>query len=137
MHPFSIHGGNPLNPREIWTSQCDAARQIREDFGTEKAVGYLVGEKLLNYLEVAETDAEWRAELPDFIEEIKDIFEAWEIAEFLETPRRLGVLGHVASEESHELFRSQADESDQVREDARNLMMLEWARELLLGEEKS
>lgn len=126
-----------MNPQEIWTSQCDAARQIREDFGVEKALGYLVGEKLLNFLEVAETDAEWRAELPDFIAEIKCIFEPWEIAEFLETPRRLGALGHVASEESHKLFRSQVDESDQVREDARNLMMLEWARELLLGDEES
>lgn len=114
-----------MNPREVWTSQCDAARNIREDFGTEKALGYLIGEKLLNFLEAAETDAEWRAEIPDFIAEIKDIFEPWEIAEFLETPRRLGALGHVASEESHALFRSQVDESEQVREDARNLMMLE------------
>ena len=126
-----------MNPREIWTGQCDAARNIREDFGAEKALGYLIGEKLLNFLEVAETDAEWRAEIPDFIVEIKDIFEPWEIAEFFATPRRLGVLGHVASEESHELFRSQVDESDQVREDTRNLLMLEWARELLLGEENT
>ena len=123
-----------MNPREIWTSQCEAARNIREDFGAEKAMGYLIGEKLLNFLEAAETNAEWRAEIPNFIDEIKDIFEPWESAEFFETPRRLGALGHVASEETHETFRNQLDESDQVQEDARNLMMLEWARELLLGE---
>ena len=124
-----------MDPREIWTGQCDAARNIREDFGTEKAMGYLIGEKLLNFLEAAETDADWRAEIPLFVDEIKDIFEPWEIADFSESPRRLGALGHVASEETHEAFRNQLDESDQVREDARNLMVLEWARELLLGDE--
>lgn len=124
-----------MDPREIWTGQCDAARNIREDFGSEKAMGYLIGEKLLNFLEVAETDSEWRVEIPHFVDEIKNIFETWEIAEFFESPRRLGALGHVASEETHEAFRNQLDESAQVQEDARNLTMLEWARELLLGEE--
>ena len=42
--------------RETWTSQCEAARGILDEFGTEKALGYLVGEKLLNFLEVAEHD---------------------------------------------------------------------------------
>ena len=54
-------------------------------------------------------------------------------AEFLETPRRLGTLGHTADKEGHELFRSQVDESENLREDARNLMLFEWARELLQG----
>ena len=31
----------------IWIEQCDAARGIRNDWGTRKALGYLVGEKLL------------------------------------------------------------------------------------------
>ena len=78
-----------MNPREIWTGQYDAARNIREDFGAQKAMGYLIGEKLLNFLEAAETDAGWRAEIPNFVDEIKDIFEPWEIAEYLETPRCL------------------------------------------------
>ena len=119
--------------RKIWIDQCEAAEGIEADYGTEKALGYLIGEKLLNFLEVAETKPEWRAEVPLFIAKIKDIFEPWQIAEFLETPRRLGALGHTADEEGHELFRSQVEESDNVREDARNLMLLEWARELLLG----
>jgi hypothetical protein len=66
------------------------------------------------------------------VTEIKTIFEPWQIAEFFETPRRLGVLGHVADEEGHELLRKELDESEKLREDARNLMMFEWARELLL-----
>ena len=34
-----------------------AARSIEGDFGTDKALAYLIGEKFLNFLEAAETDA--------------------------------------------------------------------------------
>jgi hypothetical protein len=121
--------------RKVWVEQCDAAEGIEADYGTEKALGYLIGEKLLNFLEVAERKPEWQAEVPLFIARIKDIFEPWQIAEFFETPRRLGALGHTADEEGHKLFRSQVEESDNIREDARNLMLFERARELLLGDE--
>lgn len=33
---------------DIWVEQCDAAREIRDARGMRKALGYLVGEKLLN-----------------------------------------------------------------------------------------
>lgn len=122
--------------REIWTSQCQAARGILDEFGTEKALGYLVGEKLLNFLEVAEHDPQWRAEIPGFVTEIKEIFEPWQLAEYLDTPRRLGALGHVADEEAHLAFRFQMDDEQIVREDARNLTMLEWAKELLGRDEE-
>ena len=71
--------------RKIWIEQCEAAEGIEADYGTEKALGYLIGEKLLNFLEVAERKPEWRAEVPLFIAKIKDIFEPWQIAKFLET----------------------------------------------------
>ena len=129
-------GSPPPLFRKIWIEQCEAAEGIEADYGTEKALGYLIGEKLLNFLEVAEKKREWRAEVPPFIAKIKDIFEPWQIAEFLETPRRLGTLGHTADEEGHKLFRSQVEESDNVREDARNLMLFEWARELLLEDKE-
>ena len=121
--------------RKIWVEQCEAAEGIEADYGTEKALGYLIGEKLLNFLEVAETKPEWRAEVPLFVAKIKDIFEPWQIAEFFETPRRLGALGHTADEEGHKLLRSQVEESENLREDARNLMLFEQAREWLLGDE--
>ncbi len=129
-------GSSPPILRKIWVQQCEAAEGIEADYGTEKALGYLIGEKLLNFLKVAETKPEWRAEVPHFIAKIKKIFEPWQIAEFFETPRRLGALGHTADEEGHEMLRSQLDESEKVREDARNLMLFEWARELLMEEEK-
>ena len=52
-----------MTTRDIWTGQCDAARGILDDFGTDKAMGYLIGEKLFNFLECAETDADFRAEV--------------------------------------------------------------------------
>jgi hypothetical protein len=127
---------SPRDFHKIWIQQCEAVEQIEAEYGTEKAMGYLIGEKLLNFLEVAERKPEWRAEVPDFIAKIKEIFQSWQIAEFLETPRRLGTLGHTADEEGHKLFRSQVEESENLREDARNLMLFEQARELLLGGEE-
>jgi hypothetical protein len=134
---FLAESEDSLRPRyhKIWIDQCEAVGQIEAEYGIEKAIGYLIGEKLLNFLEVAETKPEWRAEVPHFIAKIKDIFEPWQIAEFFESPRRLGTLGHTADEVGHELFRSQLDESEKLEEDARNLTLLEWARELLLEDE--
>ena len=128
-------GSPPPRFHRIWTEQCEAAERIEADNGTQKALGYLIGEKLLNFLEVAETEPEWRAEIPNFIAEIKNMFEAWQIAGFLETPQRLSALGHTADEEGHKALRSQLDEPEKLREDARNLMLIEWARELLLEDE--
>ena len=34
---------------KIWQEQCEATRTIRERFGVENALDYLVGEKLLNF----------------------------------------------------------------------------------------
>jgi hypothetical protein len=96
--------------------------------------GYLIGEKFLNFLEFAETDSQWREAIPFFVAEIKVIFDPLQIATFLNTPRRLGALGHVASEETHRMFREELDEDQRIREDPRNLMLLEWAKELLLDD---
>jgi len=123
-----------MDPTEIIQSQADATRGILEDFGSEKAMGYFIGEKFLNFLEVAETDGQCQQAIPAFVAEIKAIFEPLQIAEFLNTPRRLGALGHAASEEAHRMFREELEEEQRVREDARNLMLLEWAKELLLEE---
>jgi hypothetical protein len=73
-----------LNLHKIWIEQCEAAKGIENEFGTVPAIKYLVGEKFMNYLDAAEKDADFRAELPAFVAEIKEIFEPWQIAEYLE-----------------------------------------------------
>ena len=39
---------------DIWIEQCEAARAIRDAWGARKALGYVVGEKLLNYIRAAD-----------------------------------------------------------------------------------
>jgi hypothetical protein len=46
----------PMNPCKIWIDQCEATRTIEDEFGTDKALEYLVGETFLNFLAVAEND---------------------------------------------------------------------------------
>ena len=82
----------------------------------------------------ARTDKQVRQDFTDFVAKIKSLFEPWQLAQFFETPRRLGALGHTADDEGHRMLRSQVEPEDLIREDTRNLMMFEWARELLLGE---
>jgi hypothetical protein len=73
---------------KIWVEQCEAAKVIEDEFGTQKALAYLVGEKFLNFLEAAAKDPAFQAELPAFVAEIKRLFAPWQLAEDLEAARR-------------------------------------------------
>ena len=77
-----------VKPSQIWIEQCEAARGIEAEFGTQKALAYLIDEKFINFLEAAEDDPEFRSEIPDFVAEIKTIFERWQLAEYLEKARQ-------------------------------------------------
>jgi hypothetical protein len=72
---------------KIWIDQCEAARGIEVEFGTQRALEYLIEEKFINYLEAAERDSDFRQEIPAFVAEIKSIFETWQLAECLERAR--------------------------------------------------
>ena len=52
-----------MSPSKIWAEQCEAARGIEDEFGTDKALDYLIGEKFLNFLGAAESHPDFRAEL--------------------------------------------------------------------------
>ena len=84
---------------DIWIEQCDAARDIREAWGTRKALGYLIGEKLLNHIRAADSDPSWAAKLPLFAAEIKRIFTSEELGAYFATTTRVGSIGHVATDE--------------------------------------
>jgi|SRR5271167_503001 len=83
----------------IWIEQCDAARGIRDDWGSRKALGYLVGEKLLNYIRAADSDPSWEANVPKFAAEIRQIFTDEELQAYFATATRIGATGHVCTEE--------------------------------------
>ncbi len=59
---------------KIWIDQCAATEDIRESFGPEKALDYLIGEKLFTFLMASEQDPEFAAEVPAFVHEIRRIF---------------------------------------------------------------
>jgi hypothetical protein len=120
-------------PQKIWIEQCEAAVGIEAEFGTEKALAYLIGEKFLNFLEAAETDADFRAEIPAFVAKIKGIFERWQLAEYLERARQSEPFDPTVydDEETAEL-----ENKLDIRKGAAELLLVERAKEWLLGEEE-
>ena len=68
---------------KIWIEQCTAAEDIRERFGREDAMRYLIGEKLFSFVRASEDDPDFAVELPLFITEIRRLFSSREIGEFL------------------------------------------------------
>lgn len=110
---------------EIWIEQCEAARDIREAFGLQKALGYLIGEKLLNFLRASDQAPAFAGELPRFVEEIQRIFDRAELQAYLTSVGRVGAPGHVTSDQVYEEMR----EAGAFPEDP-----VAWAEEILLIE---
>jgi hypothetical protein len=73
-----------MNFREahkIWIAQCEAAETVRTRFGLKAAFNYIVGEKLINFVEAASNNRAFAQELPRFISEVRRMF----------TPEEIGV----------------------------------------------
>src|SRR5208337_1460053 len=66
-------------PQAIWVEQCDAARDIRDRYGLNAALDYVVTEKLLNFASAAADHPEFARELPRFVSEVRRIFTSEEI----------------------------------------------------------
>jgi hypothetical protein len=127
-----------MRPCEIWIEQCDAARQIEAEFGTQNALDYLIGEKFLNFLQAAQTDAEFRAEIPTFVGGIKTIFETWQLAAYLETARQTEPFDPSLYDDEDEDIDPEVVEDerqDELRRSASDLLLVEQARGWLLGED--
>ena len=73
---------------KIWIEQCAATEGIRERFGLESALDYLIGEKIFSFVMAAERDPDFAAELPGFIAEIRRLFTAQEIHTYLDELER-------------------------------------------------
>jgi hypothetical protein len=69
---------------KIWIEQCAATEGIRENFGLTDALDYLIGEKLFTFVMASEQAPEFAAELPAFVAEIRRLFTAGEIREYLD-----------------------------------------------------
>ena len=68
---------------KIWVQQCRATRGIKRRFGVKSALDYLIGEKLMNFADVAQGHPEFAAELPRFQAAVWNIFNPYELAGYL------------------------------------------------------
>lgn len=118
---------------QTWKDKCKAAREIRERFGTEKAAGCLIGEKLLEFLRVSDRRPEVACELPNFVAEIKAIFSPAEIRVYLDNLKRVGDPGHVLADDKYEVMRNAGAFDDDVVRGAEDVILVGRIRELLLG----
>jgi hypothetical protein len=121
-----------MNPCKIRIEQCDAARRIEDEFGTPNALAYLVGEKFLNFLEAAESHADFRAEAPAFVAEVKTIFEHWQLAEYLETARQSEPFDPSLYDEEEDPEDIEMDRREDIQRSARDLLLVERAKGWLL-----
>ena len=64
--------------------KCEAAKQIKQRFGTGNALEHLVGEKLLGFVEGADRDAEFAQELPHFLDGIRSVFSLEETGDYVD-----------------------------------------------------
>nr|ALS90783.1 MetaGeneMark_Unknown Function [uncultured bacterium] len=69
---------------KIWIDPCEATQGIRERFGLQDALHYLIGEKIFSFVQASEEHPDFAAELPAF----PRIFSAAEIREFLDSLER-------------------------------------------------
>jgi hypothetical protein len=67
-----------------WVAQCEAAKQIKQRFGTGNALEYLVGEKRLGFIEAADRYAEFAQELPHFLDGIRGVFSLEETGDYVD-----------------------------------------------------
>jgi hypothetical protein len=120
-----------LELHRIWVEQCEAARVIEDEFGVPKALAYLIGEKFIDYLEASDVKPEFRAELPAFVAEIKTIFERWQLAEYLETARQTEAFDPSVYDDPED---AEMERKAELRRSAAELLMVERAKEWLLGD---
>lgn len=68
---------------KIWVQQCKATRAIRRRFGMKSALDYLIGEKLLRFMQEAERSPEFARELPRFLATVWQTFNEYELAGYV------------------------------------------------------
>jgi hypothetical protein len=85
----------------------------------------------LDFLEAAEHNAEFRAEIPAFVAEIKRIFEPWQLAECLDTARQTEPFDPTLYEDdSPEVV--EMERQDDLHRSANDQLLMERAKEWLL-----
>ncbi|MCA8971748.1 MAG: hypothetical protein KDC95_18295 [Planctomycetes bacterium] len=88
----------------------------------------------MNFVRASGDSSEFRDELPQFVAEVRDIFDVVELRQYLDSVKRLGAFGHICSDEEFGLFRAHGAIEESPVEAATDILAMEHFRELLLGE---
>ena len=117
-------------PLEIWTDCCKATVDIRVRHGVPAAVDYLVGEKLMVFAQMGESDPQFLAELPAFSQKIRSMFTSEQIAEYF-------ARADDADRVEPDIFKGATPEDIEALEesfadDRRNAERRQWVRAMLL-----
>jgi hypothetical protein len=102
----------PIEFHKIWIEQCEATETIRERFGLQNALDYLIGEKLFYFVAAAEQHPEFAAELPHFLNQIRRTFTAQQIHNYLDDLERAKFMSPIEADEDLDL----EDEEDEEAE---------------------
>jgi len=121
-----------MESHKIWIRQCGTARRIEDEFGTQRALKYLVEEKFLNFLQPAEDNLDFRAEIPAFVAEIKTIFEPWQLRECLERAGQTEPFDPTLCDDHEE---AEIEREFDLHRRAADLLLVERAREWLLEDD--
>src|ERR1043166_1014865 len=100
-----------------WREQCEAARLIRDRFGLDRALVYLVNEKFRTFVQIADNDRSFADEVPAFVAELKTIFTPEELRAHLMQLRRRRIASRLAIgaetfADAHLLVRSEEHTSE-------------------------
>lgn len=96
--------------------------------------GYLLGEKLLNFIGASDADPSWAGKLPLFAAEIRRMFTREELRAYFATTTRVGAAAHICTEEQYQTMRNAGAFGEDVLTGAADSILFERARELLLGD---
>jgi nucleotidyltransferase-like protein len=88
---------------------------------------------MVTYIRAADSDPSWQANVPKVAAEIHQIFSDEELHSYFATATRIGVTGHVCTEEQYETMRDAGAFDEDVVTDAADALLFERARALLFG----
>lgn len=114
-----------FHPHKLWIEQCEAAQGIRERFGLEKALGYLIGEKLIEFVRESQSDPLFKEQLPLFLAEVKNVFAPHEIQSFLDGIENTGAESHVLTAEELAFMRSRGVFREDPVRSAEDILIVE------------
>ena len=80
--------GSGIEFHRLLIEQCAAAQRIKERFGLGNRLEYLVGEKLMRFVDTAEHNPKFAQEVPSFVAEIKRVFSVAEVGNYAVTIAR-------------------------------------------------